>query len=55
MKYRILIVDDSIVMRRVVRQALESDAEIEIVGVAANGNRSRHGGTAYSRCNHARY
>ena len=37
MKYRILIVDDSIVMRRVVRQALESDAEMEVAGVAANG------------------
>jgi len=37
MRYRILIVDDSVVMRRVVRQALESDDEIEVAGVAANG------------------
>jgi two-component system chemotaxis response regulator CheB len=37
MKYRVLIVDDSIVMRRIVRQALECDPEIEVVGVAANG------------------
>jgi two-component system chemotaxis response regulator CheB len=37
MKYRVLIVDDSAVMRRLVRQALESDPEIEVEGVAANG------------------
>jgi two-component system chemotaxis response regulator CheB len=37
MKYRVLIVDDSSVMRRLVRQSLESDPEIEVVGVAANG------------------
>ena len=37
MKYRVLVVDDSVVMRRLVRQSLESDPEIEVVGVAANG------------------
>ena len=37
MKYRVLVVDDSVVMRRIVRQSLESDPEIEVVGVAANG------------------
>jgi len=37
MKYRVLIVDDSVVMRRIVRQSLESDPDIEVVGVAANG------------------
>ncbi len=37
MKYRVLIVDDSVVMRRIIRQALECDPDIEVVGVAANG------------------
>ncbi len=37
MKYRVLVVDDSVVMRRIVRQSLESDPDIEVVGVAANG------------------
>jgi len=37
MKYRVLVVDDSVVMRRIVRQSLESDPEIEVAGVAANG------------------
>ncbi len=37
MKHRVLIVDDSVVMRRIVRQALEGDADIEVAGVAANG------------------
>jgi two-component system chemotaxis response regulator CheB len=37
MKYRVLIVDDSVVMRRIVRQSLEIDPDIEVVGVAANG------------------
>jgi two-component system chemotaxis response regulator CheB len=37
MKYRVLIVDDSVVMRRIVKQALEGDPDIEIAGVAANG------------------
>lgn len=34
---RVLIVDDSAVMRRMVRQVLSSDPEIEIVGAATNG------------------
>ncbi len=37
MKYRVLVVDDSIVMRRIVRESIESDPEMEVVGVAANG------------------
>ncbi|HVJ05935.1 MAG TPA: chemotaxis response regulator protein-glutamate methylesterase [Candidatus Saccharimonadales bacterium] len=37
MKYRVLIVDDSVVMRRIIRQSLECDPDIEVVGVAANG------------------
>lgn len=37
MKYRVLVVDDSVVIRRIVRESLESDPEIEVVGVAANG------------------
>jgi two-component system chemotaxis response regulator CheB len=37
MKYRVLVVDDSVVMRRIVRQALECDPDIEVVAVAANG------------------
>jgi len=36
-KIRVLIVDDSVVIRRLVTQALEEDAGIEVVGVAANG------------------
>ena len=32
-----LVVDDSVVVRRLVTQALSRDAEIEVVGVAANG------------------
>ncbi len=37
MKYRVLVVDDSVVMRRIVKQALEGDPDIEVAGVAANG------------------
>ena len=37
MSYRVLIVEDSAVMRRMLRQALESDPEIEVAGVAGNG------------------
>ena len=33
----VLVVDDSAFMRRVIRQMLESDAEIEVVGVARDG------------------
>jgi two-component system chemotaxis response regulator CheB len=37
MKYRVLVVDDSVVMRRIVKQALEGDPDIEVACVAANG------------------
>ncbi len=36
-RIRVLIVDDSVVIRRVLREVLASDAEIEVAGVAANG------------------
>ena len=36
-RIRVLIVDDSVVIRRVLREVLSSDKEIEIAGVAANG------------------
>ncbi len=36
-KIRVLIVDDSALIRRLVSQALSEDREIEVVGVAANG------------------
>ena len=36
-RIRVLIVDDSVVMRRMVREVLSSDPEIEVAGVAANG------------------
>jgi two-component system chemotaxis response regulator CheB len=36
-KIRVLIVDDSVVIRRLVAQALSEDPGIEVVGVAANG------------------
>ena len=36
-RVRVLIVDDSVVIRRVLREVLASDPEIEIAGVAANG------------------
>ncbi|MFP5249179.1 MAG: chemotaxis response regulator protein-glutamate methylesterase [Acidobacteriota bacterium] len=37
-RIRVLVVDDSVVIRRLVTHALEEDAEIEVVGVAANGS-----------------
>ena len=36
-KIRVLVVDDSVVIRRLVCHALEEDPAIEVVGVAANG------------------
>jgi len=36
-KIRVLVVDDSVVIRRLVCHALEEDQRIEVVGVAANG------------------
>ena len=37
-RIRVLIVDDSVVIRQLVTHALEADPAIEIVGVAANGS-----------------
>jgi two-component system chemotaxis response regulator CheB len=37
MKYRVLVVDDSVVVRRLVKESLQGDPDIEVVGVAANG------------------
>lgn len=37
MTIRVLVVDDSVVIRRLVVQALESDPEVEVVATAANG------------------
>jgi len=34
---RVLVVDDSVVMRRLVSKALEAEGEVEVVGVAADG------------------
>lgn len=36
-KIRVLVVDDSVVVRRLVSEVLAADAEIEVVGIAANG------------------
>lgn len=36
-KVRVLVVDDSVVMRRALTSCLESDPDIEVVGVAASG------------------
>ncbi|HLJ51364.1 MAG TPA: chemotaxis response regulator protein-glutamate methylesterase [Bryobacteraceae bacterium] len=36
-KIRVLVVDDSVVIRRLVTHALEQDPALEVVGVAANG------------------
>ena len=38
-RIRVLIVDDSVVIRRLVAHALEEDSAIEVVGAAANGPR----------------
>jgi two-component system, chemotaxis family, protein-glutamate methylesterase/glutaminase len=37
-RIRVLVVDDSVVIRSLVRHALEEDPELEVVGVAANGS-----------------
>jgi two-component system, chemotaxis family, protein-glutamate methylesterase/glutaminase len=37
-KTRVLVVDDAVVMRRVVSHVLEGDAALEIVGTASNGS-----------------
>jgi len=36
-KIRVLVVDDAVVMRRLISDVLEEDPDIEVVGVAANG------------------
>jgi two-component system, chemotaxis family, protein-glutamate methylesterase/glutaminase len=36
-KTRVLVVDDSVMIRRVLSEELDSDPEIEVIGVAANG------------------
>lgn len=36
-KIRVLVVDDAVVMRRMITEALAKDSELEIVGTAANG------------------
>ena len=36
-KIRVLVVDDAVVMRRLISEALAQDAGIEVAGVAANG------------------
>ena len=36
-KIRVLVVDDSVVVRRIVSDALSADPELEVVGTAANG------------------
>ena len=35
-KIRVLVVDDAVVMRRMITEALGSDPDLEVVGVAAN-------------------
>jgi len=37
-KIRVLVVDDSVVIRRLVCHALEQDPDVEVVGVASNGS-----------------
>jgi two-component system chemotaxis response regulator CheB len=37
-RVRVLVVDDSVVIRRLVTHALEQDPELEVVGAAANGS-----------------
>ena len=36
-RIRVLVVDDAVVMRRMISEVLGSDAELEVVGTAANG------------------
>ena len=37
-KIRVLVVDDSVVVRKIVTDTLSSDPDIEVAGIAANGN-----------------
>src|SRR4051812_44908724 len=34
---RVLVVDDSVVIRRLITQALQAEADIEVIGTASNG------------------
>ncbi len=36
-KIRVLVVDDSVVVRKIVTESLTVDPEIDVVGIAANG------------------
>lgn len=36
-KYRVLVVDDSSFMRKVIRELIDSDPQLEVVGIATNG------------------
>ena len=36
-KARVLVVDDSVVMRKLIGDVIESDADLTVAGVAANG------------------
>src|SRR5271168_5390427 len=36
-RIRVLVVDDSVVIRRIITQSLSSDPDFEVVGYAANG------------------
>ena len=36
-KIRVLVVDDSVVVRRLLKDILSSDGEIDVVGTAPNG------------------
>jgi len=37
-RIRVMVVDDSVVIRRLVTHALEQDASLEVVGTASNGS-----------------
>src|SRR5512142_2287394 len=39
-RIRVLVVDDSTVIRRIVTEALAADPSIEVVGIAANGRKA---------------
>jgi two-component system chemotaxis response regulator CheB len=41
-RIRVLVVDDSVVIRRLVTHALEEDPDVEVVGTAANGSIALH-------------
>ncbi|MEE9258954.1 MAG: hypothetical protein V3U37_05390 [Nitrospinaceae bacterium] len=36
-KIRVLVVDDAVVVRRIVTDSLSTDPDIEVAGIAANG------------------